>query len=99
MKKIKLKSATAALQDKKLSEEQMNDLLGGLQCPYCGYDFEPEDMGLSHYECTAIDQNGIEIKTDLFKYSKADAVAELEAGGYTNIDCKPGEYYNTAPGF
>ena len=99
MKKIKLKSATAALQDKKLSEEQMNDLLGGLQCPYCGYDFEPEDMGLSHYECTAFDSEANFVTINLFKMSKAEAIAHLEAANYTDIDCKPGEYYNTAPGF
>lgn len=99
MKKIKLKSATAALQDKKLSEEQMNDLLGGLKCPYCGYDFEPEDMGLSSYKCTGISPIVGNTTINVEAYSAEEAEYGLYNEGWRDVSCGPGDDYNTAPGF
>ena len=97
MKKINL-NLTKNLSEKKLSETQMDELLGGLKCPYCGYDFEPDEMGTSHYSCTGYLGNTME-HFDMREDSLEDAVAKIESWGYTNVHCEPGEYYNTAPGF
>ena len=96
MKKINL-NLTKNLSEKKLSETQMDELLGGLKCPYCGYDFEPNDMGPSNYGCIGY-LNGEMKYLELYEDSLEEAVAKVESWGYTNVYCVPGRYYNT-PGF
>ena len=59
MKKIVLRSVKPDLLEKKLTEEQMDELCGGMKCPYCHRDFEPEMAGESEYACRGI-QNGID---------------------------------------
>ena len=103
MKAIKLKAATAALQEKKLSEEQMNDLLGGAKCPYCEGDFDPGGVySLSWYTCTGVTTENYTLVTDdIEATSKEEAELNFSQGGkITGIVCEPrAGYYNTAPGF
>ena len=76
----------------------MDELLGGLKYPHCGYNFEPGDMGKDYYACMGYLNNEQE-HFDMRENSLEDAVAKIESWGYTNVHCEPGEYYNTAPGF
>ena len=94
MKKIIFKSLRDDLQNKKLTEEQMNELLGGIKCPYCRYDFEPSDLGNSQYTCWGIDPN-LEFQTTYeYGYSKEEVEGVLKAKGWTRVACSFGEYYN-----
>ena len=77
----------------------MNDLLGGLKCPYCGYDFEPSDMKGSNYLCIGLDMNANRKEVTVWAYSTEEAVTKAENKGVLFPICYPGEYYNTAPVF
>ena len=100
MKKIKLKAATAALQNKKLSEEQMNDLLGGAKCPYCKGDFEPGgDLTLSQYICSGTKDGKYYDDILVWADSKEKAEMQVFSQEFIGVYCEPGDLYNTAPGF
>ena len=97
MKKIIFKSIKDDLQNKKLTEEQMNELLGGVKCPYCGYDFEPSDLGDSVFTCSGIDPDK-EYRTTLQAgYSREEAANALEAKGWSHVVCCMEEYCNLDP--
>ena len=97
MKKINL-NLTKNLSEKKLSETQMDELLGGFKCPICQYDFEPDDVGDSIYTCSGIDR-GIYKTTTIEAYSAGEAEAKLMSEGWIEVSCGPGDGYNVAPGF
>ena len=76
----------------------MDELLGGLKYPHCGYNFEPGDMGKDYYACTGC-LNGEYNYFEMYGYSLEEVVAKAELWGYTDVRCVPSEYYNTSPGF
>ena len=93
MKKIVLRSVKPDLLEKKLTEEQMDELCGGMKCPHCGYDFELEDFGNSLYTCKG-KINGFPWEEKVMAFSRYEAEEKAYAKGMTNVTCYPGEGYH-----
>ena len=95
MKKIVLRSVKPDLLEKKLTEEQMDELCGGMKCPHCGYDFEPEDFKDSHYVCVG-KRLGIICEERFWAFSAYEAEGKAYESGMTEVlGCHRGEYYHT----
>ncbi len=92
MRKLILHSVKFGLQGRKLTEDQMKELCGGMKCPHCNYDFEPDDFEYSRYTCEG-KLYGIPVTKYYWARSISEAGDKACAEGLTNVGCYPGEGY------